>query len=388
MDAPRCCPLTIIPFRVAVDDADLNDLRDRLGRTRWPEPSTVGDWSQGIPLAYLQDLCRYWERDYDWRRSEARLNELSHFRATIDGLDVHFIHARSQHPDAVPLIITHGWPGSIVEFQKVIQPLSDPTAHGGDAADAFHVVCPSLPGYGFSAKPSTPGWGVERTARAWAQLMSRLGYERYAAQGGDWGAFVSTWLAYEDPAHLIGIHLNWAALSPDELRAFGDPTKEEQQALLRLRRFRDDQSGYSLQQSTSPQTLGYGLTDSPAAQCAWIVEKLWQWSDCDGHPENAFARDEMLDNVMLYWLPAAGASSARLYWESLATIRRVHDPVTVPTGYTAFPHEICCYSERWMRTRYPELRYYVRADRGGHFAAWEQPALFVDQVRAAFRTMR
>ncbi|HEY3701592.1 MAG TPA: epoxide hydrolase, partial [Acidimicrobiales bacterium] len=327
----------ITPFRIDVPEAVLTDLRDRLRRTRWPEAETVDDWSQGIPLTYMQDLCRYWTDEYDWRRSEARLNAFPQFRTTIDGLGIHFVHVRSPGEDALPLIITHGWPGSIVEFHKVIGPLTDPAAHGGDPADAFHVVCPSLPGYGFSDKPARHGWGVDRIARAWAELMARLGYRRYGAQGGDWGAAVTTSMGHQDVEHLAGTHLNMPVALPDPA-TMGDLSEAEQAALAALTQYDQWDSGYSKQQSTRPQTLGYGLVDSPAGECAWIVEKFWSWTDCDGDPLNVLTRDDLLDNVMLYWVPGTGASSGRLYWESLRHFDR--EPVAVPTGCSIFPKEI------------------------------------------------
>ena len=375
----------VTPFRIEVPEADLVDLRERLVRTRWPEAETVDDWSQGIPLSYVRDVCRYWAGDYDWRGREAGLNRFPQFRAEVDGLGIHFIHVRSPHPEALPLVITHGWPGSVVEFHKVIEPLTQPTAHGGEAADAFHVVCPSLPGYGFSDKPRRTGWNTERIARAWAQLMARLGYGRYGAQGGDWGAAVTADLGRLDVDHLAGIHLNMAVAAPDQ-STFGDLSEWEQQALAALKHYQDWDSGYSKQQSTRPQTLGYGLLDSPAAQCAWIVEKFWAWIDCDGHPENVLSRDELLDNVMLYWIPGAGASSARLYWESFRGGSL--DPVTAPTGVSVFPKEIIRMSRRWVEKRFTDIRYWNELGKGGHFAAFEQPAAFVDEIRSFFRLVR
>ena len=304
----------IEPFRIAATDEQLGDLKQRLRNTRWPEQECVDDWTQGIPLSYTQELCKYWLEQYDWRAREEQLNRFPQFRTTIDGLGIHFIHARSPHPDAMPLVISHGWPGSIVEFHKVIEPLTNPTAFGGDAADAFHVVAPSLPGYGFSDKPSRTGWKVQRIARAWSQLMQRLGYTRYAAQGGDWGAVVTMYIGVQDPDNCLGIHMNLVLAMPDP--TMGDLTEQEKSALEKMKYYNDWDSGYSKQQSTRPQTVGYGLTDSPAGQAAWIIEKFWSWMDCDGHPENVVTRDELLDNVMLYWLPATATSSARLYWES------------------------------------------------------------------------
>ena len=368
----------ITPFRIEVAEAELDDLRDRLRRTRWPEAETVGDWSQGVPLSYARELCEYWADGYDWRAREAHLNEFDQFRTEIDGLGIHFIHVRSQHEQALPLILTHGWPGSIVEFHKVIEPLTNPP----DPQDAFHVVCPSLPGYGFSDKPAEPGWVVQRIAEAWAALMARLGYDRYGAQGGDWGAAVTTCLGQQDVEHLAGIHLNMPIATP----TFDDLSEQENAALVSMAHYQDQGSGYSTQQATRPQTLGYGLVDSPAGQCTWIVEKFKEWMDCDGHPENVLTRDELLDNVMLYWLPGAGASSGRLYWESFK--RSYEDTVPAPMGASIFPKEIFRLSRRWAEKRFTDIRYWNEPARGGHFAAFEQPEIFVDEVRSFFRLVR
>ncbi len=373
------------PFRIEIPEADLVDLRDRLARTRWPEPETVDDWSQGIPLAYTRELCDYWATRYDWRATEARLNALPQFLTTIDDLDIHFLHVRSPVDGALPIVLTHGWPGSIVEFEKAIGALVDPVAHGGDAADAFHVVVPSLPGYGFSGKPTGTGWRVERIAGAWAQLMARLGYGRYGAQGGDWGAMVTASLGHQDAEHVAGIHLNMPMVAPGSLDLVG-LTPDEQVALDSFADHRRWGTGYSKEQSTRPQTVGYGLVDSPAGQAAWIIEKFWAWTDCDGHPEHVLSRDELLDNVMLYWLPATAASSARLYWESF--VRPGFDEVTVPTGCSIFPKEIMRVSPRWAATRFTDIVYWNELDRGGHFAAFEQPGAFVDELRAFFRLVR
>jgi pimeloyl-ACP methyl ester carboxylesterase len=380
------------PFRIEIPEADLADLRERLARTRWPEGETVEDWSQGVPLAYIRELCRYWAEGYDWRATEARLNALPQFRAEIDGLGIHFVHVRSPHPDALPLVVTHGWPGSIVEFLKVIGPLADPTAHGGEGTDAFHVVCPSLPGYGFSDKPARRGWNVERIARAWARLMALLGYERYGAQGGDWGTSVATSLGQQDAEHVAGIHLTPPIAAPDPA-TFGDLTAAERGALASLEHAAAWETGYSEEQATRPQTLGYGLVDSPAGLCAWIVEKFWAWTDCDGHPENVLTRDDLLDDVMLYWLPGTGASSARLYWESFRQVsewftRGTADTVAVPAGCSIFPRELPRPSRRWAERRYVDIRYWNEVERGGHFAAFEQPELFVREVRAFFGLVR
>ncbi len=377
------------PFRIEVPEEQLADLRSRLLATRWPDPETVEDWSQGIPLTYLRELCGHWADRYDWRRSEVKLNSIPQFLTTIDGLDVHVLHARSPEPDALPLVITHGWPGSVVEFLKVIGPLSDPVAHGGDAADAFHVVCPSLPGYGFSGKPTTTGWGIRRIASAWSELMARLGYSRYGAQGGDWGSAVTSALGRQDAAHVAGIHLNMPVV-PFGSVDMSNLTAEEQSALDALADYQRWESGYAKQQSTRPQTLGYGLTDSPAAQCGWIVEKFAAWTDCDGHPENALTRDELLDNVMLYWLTGSGASSARLYWEGLGSGfgGGASDPIAVPTGCSIYPREIIRISRRWAETGFSDIRYWNELDRGGHFAAFEQPDLFTEELRSFFRLVR
>jgi epoxide hydrolase len=380
------------PFRIEVPQSDLIDLRERIHRTRWPEPETITGWSQGVPLSYVRELCGYWADRYDWRATEARLNALPQFTAEIDGLAIHFIHARSPHRDALPLIITHGWPGSVIEFLKVIGPLSDPTAHGGDEADAFHVVCPSLPGYGFSGKPARPGWGVERIAAAWAELMARLGYRRYGAQGSDWGTSVSASIGQQDPGHVAGIHLT-PPLAPPDPATLDNLTDQERSALASLEHSAEWDSGYSTEHATRPQTVGYGLVDSPAALCAWIIEKFWAWTDCRGHPENALTRDELLDNLMLYWLPGTGASSARLYWESMRQVNEwisgsVSETIDVPTGCSIFPKELQRPSRRWAQKRFPDIRYWNEPSKGGHFAAFEQPELFVNEVRSFFRLVR
>jgi pimeloyl-ACP methyl ester carboxylesterase len=375
----------IRPFKIHIDDAELADLKRRLRATRWPDAQTVGDWGQGIPLHYVQKVCDYWAHEYDWRKTEARLNALPQSQTDLDGVSIHFLHIRSRHDDALPLVLTHGWPGSIIEFLKIIPALTDPTAHGGQASDAFHVVCPSLPGYGFSGKPKQSGWTVEKIARAWSELMLRLGYQRYYAQGGDWGAVVTTAIALQDTEHCHGVHLNMPLVRPDPA-TMSSLTQEEKDGLAGMQHYQDWDSGYSKQQGTRPQSLGYGLADSPAGQAAWILEKFWAWTDCDGHPENALTRDEMLDDVMLYWLPNAAASSARLYWESFNKIN--YDPVRIPVGCSVFPKEIFRVSRRWAQKRYPNLVYWNRLDKGGHFAAFEQPELFVHELRACFRKMR
>jgi epoxide hydrolase len=380
------------PFRIDVPEAELDDLRGRLNAARWPERETVEDWSQGVPLEYMKELCAYWAGGYDWRVTEARLNALPQFRTEIDGLGIHFLHVRSPHPDALPLVMTHGWPGSIIEFLNVIGPLAEPTAHGGDAADAFHIVCPSLPGYGFSDKPRHPGWGVERIANAWAALMLELGYERYGAQGGDWGTSVSATIGARHREHVAGVHL-MPPLAPPDPGTFDDLTEAERAALADLEHAAEWESGYSREHATRPQTVGYSLTDSPIGLCAWVIEKFAAWTDCDGHPENALTRDELLANLMLYWLPRTGASSARLYWESIRQVNewiggKTVEPVNVPTGASIFPKEIQRPSRRWAERRFPDIRHWNELDRGGHFAAFEQPELFVDELRTFFRLLR
>jgi len=382
----------VVPFRIEVPQGTLGDLRARLAGTRWPEAETVDDWSQGVPLSYLRELCRHWAEDYDWRATERRLNLLPQFRTEVDGLGIHLLHLRSPHPDAFPVVLTHGWPGSVVEFLKVIGPLTDPTAHGGDAADAFHLVVPSLPGYGFSDRPAQPGWGVERIAGAWARLMARLGYRRYGAQGGDWGTSVSTSIAQQDPEHVAGIHLN-PPLAPPDPATFDDLTEAERATLAALEHAAEWESGYSQEHATRPQTIGYALVDSPAALCAWIVEKFWAWTDHDGQLEDVLTRDELLDNLMLYWLPGTGAASARLYWESIRQVNRwisgpVTETVAVPTGCSIFPKELQRPSRRWAARRFLDIRWWNELDKGGHFAAFEQPELFVNEVRAFFRLVR
>ena len=370
------------PFRINVPSDVLDDLQARLAHTRWPEAECVDDWSQGIPLAYTRALAAYWANGYDWRSREAALNRFDQFTTEIGGLDIHFIHQRSPHEDALPLVITHGWPGSIVEFHKVIEPLVNPAS--GRPEDAFHVVCPSLPGYGFSGKPSETGWGVDKIAQAWETLMRRLGYDRYGAQGGDWGAAVTTQIG-RNLGHCVGIHLNMPIARP-AAGSGGDLTQDEQQALAAYAQHRRWGTGYSKQQSTRPQTLGYGLVDSPVGQLAWIVEKFWAWTDCDGHPENALSRDQLLDNVMLYWATGSGASSARLYWESFSSFI-TDGRVELPTGVAAFPKEILRTPRRWCEAAY-NITHWSTMPRGGHFAAFEQPDLFVDDVRAFFATVR
>ncbi|KDN23196.1 epoxide hydrolase family protein [Amycolatopsis rifamycinica] len=363
------------PFQVTLEESDIADLRERLVRTRWPEAETVDDWSQGVPLAYVRELCRDWGEEYDFGFAR-RLNAFPQFRATVDGVGLHFLHVRSPVVEALPLVLTHGWPGSVLEFLDVLGPLTDPAKHGGDPADAFHVVVPSLPGFGWSDKPALK---ISRVAELWDALMVSLGYDRYGAQGGDWGAAVTNALARS--GHVAGVHVNFAPVRMDT----ADPTPGERQALADLEEFRRSGSGYSAQQGTRPQTLGYGLTDSPAGQAAWIAEKFWAWTDHKGRPEDAVDRRRILDAISVYWFTATAASSARMYWENND---RDLSTVEVPAGVSVFPKEIVRPSRRQAEQRYTDLRWFEELPVGGHFAALEQPGLFVEQVRGFFRLVR
>lgn len=376
----------VTPFRLAVSESALRDLQQRLAAARLPERETVADGSQGAQLERVRGLVEHWRTRYDWRQVEARLNGFGQFRTQIDGLGIHFLHVRSRHSNAVPVVLTHGWPGSVVEFLEVIGPLTDPTAFGGSAADAFHVVVPSLPGFGFSDKPATTGWNAPRIARAWAQLMPRLGYRRWLAQGGDWGGAVTHELAKLGPAGLAGIHLNFFPVFQPPVS--DPPTPEEQEALDKLQRFFDDGAGFVYQQSTRPQTVGYALTDSPVGQAAWIFEKFLEWTDSDGNPEQVLGVDRMLDDIMLYWLPGAGASSARIYWED-ARSAGTSDDFKVPVGFTVFPGEITPTPRIWAERVYKsKLIYFNEVVRGGHFAAFEQPEIFTEELRRFSRLVR
>lgn len=376
----------IFPFKIETPDSVIEDLKTRLNLTRWPDEETPDDWSQGIPLNYMKEIQQYWLNDYDWKSRERLLNQWDSFKTEIDGLGIHFIHVKSPVESARPLVMTHGWPGSIVEFQKVIGPLTDPQAHGGAASDAFHLVCPTLPGFGYSDKPVEPGWNIEKIATAWNTLMVKLGYDAYYAQGGDWGSVVTAAIAVQNLGNCQGIHMNMPIAPPDP-DTMDDLTEQEQDALAAGKFYQDHDSGYSKQQSTRPQTLGYGLADSPIGQAAWIIEKFYQWMDCDGHPENIVSRDELLDNVMMYWLPGAGASSARIYWESFGSSSLGAEPISLPVGCSIFPKEIFKTSERWARKRFTNLVHFDVLDKGGHFAAFEQPETFVEQLRTCFRKM-
>ncbi|MCR9278880.1 MAG: epoxide hydrolase [Pseudomonadaceae bacterium] len=374
MSATELSVASINDYRISVPQAALDDLAQRLDNTRWPETETVDDWTQGTPLAYMHQIADTWRNSYDWRVVEERLNTFDQVMVNVGGLDIHCLHIRSARSDATPLVMTHGWPGSVIEFLKVIEPLTAPPA----SEPAFHLVLPSLPGYGFSGKPTETGWGLERIALAWDAIMKALGYSRYLAQGGDWGSGVTTAIAIQCVDSCIGIHTNMPNARPD----LSDPasfTDREKTALAAAKYYQDWDSGYSKQQSTRPQSVGYGLVDSPIAQAAWIIEKFWRWMDCDGHPENVLSRTELLDNVMMYWLTASGASSARLYWESFS--KMLGDDVHLPTACSIFPKEIFPLSRRWAETRYRDIVYWNEPAKGGHFAAFEQPETFTEELR-------
>ena len=380
---------SIEPFRIAVSDAEVADLRTRLHDARWPDQLPDSGWDYGADYEYLKPLARYWADGYDWRAHEAALNRFPGYITEIDGQRIHFLHVRSPHEGALPLVLTHGWPGSISEFEHCIAALVDPVAHGGMASDAFHVVVPSLPGYGWSGPTHETGWNVRRTAAAWAELMARLGYARYGAQGGDWGSFVTRHLADLDPSHVCGVHVNMMTATPPGNADDNDdlsPREIAQQA--RTQEYFTTGSGYVAIQSTRPQTLAYGLNDSPIGLLSWIIEKFWAWSDNDGHPEQAVSRDDLLTNVSIYWFTQTAGSSARMYYESIKS-HAVSPPniTAVPVGIGWYPDEIMMARRRWIEAT-NNVVYWNEADRGGHFAAMEEPDLFVDDVRSFFRLVR
>ncbi len=388
----------IRPFRVDVPGEAIADLRQRIAATRWPSAELVDDRSQGVQRAAIQELARYWANGYDWRACEARLNALPQFMTEIDGVDIHFIHVRSPHADALPLIITHGWPGSVIELLGVIGPLTDPVAHGGRAEDAFDLVLPSLPGYGLSAEPTEPGWDVGRIARAWAELMRRLGYSRYVAQGGDVGAAVTDAMARQAPEGLAGIHLNLLLAGLAGGYPSPDPTEQERAALDAITTFTTSGDGYLIEQNTRPQTIGYALLDSPVALAAWMLDhdtdSYYKISRAflDGQPSGQLTRDTIVDNITLYWLTGTGASAARSYWENTqaaaAAAGKPRPDVTLPVAFTTFPGEIWQTPRSWVDKSYPNVTYFHEARRGGHFAAWEEPELFATEIRTAFKPLR
>ncbi|MCS4249589.1 epoxide hydrolase family protein [Pseudomonas sp. BIGb0164] len=387
----------VTPFEVHVPQAALEDLQLRLRLVRWPDQELVEDWSQGVPLEAAKSLVDYWLNGYDWRRFEARLNSFPQFRTRIDGVGIYFIHARSPHPNATPILLTHGWPGSVLEFLEVIERLTDPVAFGGTAEDAFDVVVPAIPGYGFSDKPTEQGWNPARIARAWAVLMrERLGYRHWVAQGGDWGAAITTALAGQAPEGLKAAHVNLPMVVPAHLPAH--PTEEERQALEDIERYVSDKAGYANQMNTRPQTIGYALNDSPVALATWMYEKFWEWTDNNGRPEDALSRDQMLDDISLYWFTGTGTSSARLYWEGVgATIRGADffssarggvERIQVPMGASLFPAETFKPPRAWAEAAWANLFYWNAVDKGGHFAAFEQPQVFAEELWKAFRPFR
>jgi pimeloyl-ACP methyl ester carboxylesterase len=389
----------IRPFRVDMPDEAIADLRRRIAARRWPSRELVADRSQGVQLATLQELARYWATDYDWGACETKLNALPQFKTEIDGLDIHFIHVKSEHAEALPLIMTHGWPGSVIELLEVVGPLTDPTAHGGRAEDAFDLVLPSLPGYGFSAEPTEIGWNPGRIARAWAELMHRLGYTRYVAQGGDQGASITDAIGRQAPEGLLGIHVNLLVTALGG-GAMPEETEQERAALGQTTTFRTTGFGYFLEQATRPQTIGYALLDSPVALAAWMLDHdtdaYYKISRAfvDGQPSGGLTRDHILDNITLYWLTGTGASAARSYWESgraqalAAAAGQARPEVSLPVGFTTFPGEIFRAPRSWVEKSYPTLTYFHEAGRGGHFAAWEEPELFATEIRAAFKPLR
>jgi len=380
----------IRPFTIKIEQAVLDDLDQRLSRTRFPDQVKDARWDYGADLAYMRTLVNYWRTDFDWRAQERALNKLHHYKTSIDGLDIHFVHERSRHKDAMPLVLVHGWPGSFVGFQKVIGPLTDPTAHGGKAQDAFHVVVPSLPGFGFSDRPRVKGWNNTRMAETLGKLMQRLGYDRYGAQGGDWGASISAWLGRNDSDHCLGVHLNFVTGGAPRNAAnpYEGLTPKEVSRIRERRRFMANEGGYSNIQGTKPQTLGFGLNDSPAGLAAWIIEKFRTWSDCGGDVERSFTRDELLTNVMIYWVTQSITSSTRIYYETRhSPARGKRGRVEVPVGCAIFPKELVYAPRRWANTRY-NVTHWTDMPRGGHFAAMEEPGLLVDDIRTFFATVR
>jgi pimeloyl-ACP methyl ester carboxylesterase len=385
-------------FHFDIPEDKIDDLRRRIGATRWPSKELVTDRSQGVQLATLQELARYWETDYDWRKAESKLNALPQFTIEIDGVEIHFIHVKSQHDDALPLVMTHGWPGSVIELLETIGPLTDPTAHGGSAGDAFHLVLPSLPGYGFSGEPTEVGWDPGRTGRAWAELMHRLGYTRYVAQGGDLGAIVTDAMGRQAPEGLLGIHMNLLVTTLGAATPPPGDSDEERAALDAIKTFTTSGFGYFLEQSTRPQTIGYALLDSPVALAAWLLDhdtdSYYKISGAflEGKPSGNLTQDHIVDNITLYWLTGTGATAARAYWEigraQALTAGKAPPDVSLPVGFTTFPEEIFQAPRSWVEQSYPNLIYFNKVDKGGHFAAWEEPRVFSEEMRAAFRSLR
>jgi microsomal epoxide hydrolase len=379
--------MTIEPYEIAVPETDVQDLKRRLAATRWPDRETVPDTTQGPQLDRIRALCDYWATGYDWRRAERDLNSFGSSRTVVDGIGVHFLHVRSAEPGAVPLLLCHGWPGSVLEFRHLIGPLTDPVAHGGRPEDAFHVVIPSMPGFGFSDRPTTTGWNVSRVADAWVTLMRRLGYDSWFAQGGDWGAAVVEQISRRAPEHCRGVHFNLPLVFPTP-QEMSEATAEEQRMMARAQRYQTELSAYAQEQATRPQTIGYSLADSPAGLAAWIYTLFQDVTDSDGSPEKVISRDEILDDIMLYWLPNTAASAARLYWEEGRSSEGPAEVNPVPAGFSIFPGEAVQASRRWIERRYRTVLHYAQLDRGGHFAALEQPGLLTEQIRTTFRSAR
>ena len=371
----------IRPFTVNVPQADLDDLKRRLSHIRWPERETVDDWSQGIPLAVVQEFADYWRDQYDWRRCEQRINQYPQFLIELGGVDIHFLHIRSPHENARPLLMTHGWPGSIIEFMDVIEPLTQPEKHGGTTKDAYHLVIPSLPGFGFSGKPAKAGWTVEKMAEHWDELMLALGYDRYFAQGGDWGAILTAHIAAQDLGHCAAVHVNLSMAKPDPA-TLSDLTEREMRAIAIFKMYETQGNGYAQIQGTKPQTLGFGLADSAVGQLAWILEKFYDWAQSGDSLFSTFSHDSLLDNISLYWLSNSATSSARIYWHSFGEF--TFENVTLPYGASIFPNEIFQPSRRWAEQTYKNIFYWNEPEKGGHFAAFEVPELFVKEVRACF----
>ena len=378
----------IKPYKIKISNEDLEDLKGRLSSTRWPEKETVEDWSQGVPLSYIKEIHDYWINEYNWRSREEYYNSFPQFITDIEGIDIHFIHIKSKHEEAQPLIMSHGWPGSIVEFHKVINSLVDPVSYGGKAEDAFHLVCPTLPGYGFSGKPTQTGTGVERIAELWDLLMNKIGYSEYFAQGGDWGSAITIAIGKQNRGSCKGLHVNMP-FAPPTKEALENPSERDKMAFEGLNYYQEWGSGYSKQQSTRPQTLGYGLADSPIGQASWIIEKFYEWTDCDGHPENILNKEELLDNIMFYWLTKSASSSARLYWESFGSFGgNPEEKLEIPIGCSIFPKEISRTPRSWAEQVYSNIVYWNELEKGGHFAAFEQPELFINEIRSCFRIIR
>ena len=374
--------MNLDPFKIDIPEEVILELKQKLSSTRWPEKETVDDWSQGVPRAYLAELCSHWLDNYDWYETQSRLNSINQGLFSLEDMKIHYLEVKSRYQYAKPLLLTHGWPGSFLEFEKIIGPLTDPLEYGLDSTIACHVICPTLPGFGFSGKPSRVGWNVDQVARVWDALMKELGYDTYFAQGGDWGAGVTLSIASQNLGRCQSIHVNMPTAGPTK-EAYESPSPEDIQTLKKIEEFQEWGSGYHRQQSTRPQTLGFGLADSPVGQAAWILEKFYEWTDCSGHPENIFSKNELLDNIMLYWLTNSAASSARLYWETFSPSAVFVDSgrVSMPVGVGVFPKEIMAGPRSWSEKHFADICYWNELDRGGHFAALEQPDLFVSEIK-------